>query len=187
MSITVEHNPEFLDRAFRELRRAFRPQEIERLLRQPLAVLQAAVIRSTQTRLAKDPTGALARSWEIEIAVTSRGAQGGVRSPLPYARIHNQGGIITPKRGRYLAIPIGRTPRGMQARHDPTPLAAWRSRAGNLILWSTGNGAPEPRYVLKESVRIPATHYLDIAIRSAQDDAIRALEDAVSAALSGAE
>ena len=87
---------------------------------------------------------------------------------VPYARIHEHGGTITPKRSRYLTIPLdaaktqdraqGATRAG--ARFWPNTYVR-RSKAGNLLIFSqTG----EPLFLLKQRVTIPARPYVAPAI-----------------------
>lgn len=154
-------------------------------LQRSLSVVQAAVMRSTRDVLAKDPTGALMRSWEVEVGAD--GMSGSVRSGSPYAAIHERGGTILPKR-RKLAIPVGlrRSERGLWPRFDPTPMRAWRSRSGKLLLWDVSRTPAVPRYLLVDRVTIPATRYISTAVESSMDDAADAYMATVSAALDAA-
>ncbi len=121
--------------------------------------------------LTKDPTGALARSFEARL-VSSSGlvfaAEAGSR--LPYARIQDEGGIIRPRRRKYLAIPIpGRVPRGMGPREYPRPLSFVATKRGEgLLIEKQGRGGALLRglraiYALKRSVRIPGVRYVEAA------------------------
>lgn len=160
-----------------------------------LETIQAEVVRSTMARLAKDPTGELARSWEVAVGVSGSEVSGSVRSEVPYARIHNEGGTVRPRRGKYLAIPLRPPlPRGagrrMMPRHDATPMRAWRSRRGNLLLWDVSRSPPQPRYLLRRETQIPATRYIDIAVEASTDDAhgafVAVVEEALDRAARGA-
>lgn len=147
-----------------------------------LSALQAEIQRSTASRLAKDPTGALLRSWEVEVRpVGDRVVEGGVTSALPYARIHDEGGIVRPKRGRFLAIPQRGVARGLMPRHDLTPMRAIPTRKGGYLLIDVASG--RVRYVLVREVRIPATHYVRLAVEAASDDARGAFVAHLTAAL----
>lgn len=79
---------------------------------------------------------------------------------LVYAPPHEFGGVIRPKNGKYLAIPIG-SYRGSPRSH--TDLQLRKSRSGNLLLVDASG---TPQYVLKESVQIPARPFM----RPAHDD-----------------
>lgn len=172
-----------LERAAKQLA----PELLERALQRSLAVVQAAVMKTTNERLTKDPTGALMRSWEVDV---EPGGQGGsVRSGLPYAEIHDRGGIVYP-RGKYLAIPLRppmrRSERGLWPRHDRTPMRAWRSRRGNLLLWDVSRAKPVPRYLLLKQVTIPATRYISDAVESSMGEAAQVYFETISAALDAA-
>lgn len=185
--IRITHNPEFMDGALRELSRLVSPELQRAAVHRALLVLQAAIVRQTKARLDKDPTGALMRSWEVDLFPAGGG---GIRSTLPYARIHNEGGVIQARSGRHLAIPL-RPPitagmRGLRPRDDPTPMRAWRSKAGSLFLWDVSQTPPVPRYLLRRSVQIPATHYLDVAVRTSEEDAARAITATIEEAIRGA-
>lgn len=109
-------------------------------------------------------TGQLARS--VKGVVESTGSTVKVTLSIgaqaPYAKIHETGGTITPKRSRYLAIPLAaaKTAAGVtrlaSPRMDPT-LRLIRSKAGNLLLVRPKKrGGFTPMWVLKSSVTIPA-------------------------------
>lgn len=163
------------------------PALIEDAVLAYLDVMLAAVQRSTRDRLTQDPTGALMRSWEIDLRITSAGkADGAVRSGLPYAAIHDRGGTIRPRR-RYLAIPnldvLGRSRRGLWPRHDRTPMRFVPGRRrGTAYLVELGRGG-RVRYTLRESVTLPATRYVEIAVSSSEDTANNALAERLTEAL----
>ena len=86
---------------------------------------------------------------------------------VPYARIHEEGGTIRPKRGRFLKIPVGpaltgagvsRLPPGRNGdfRFVPTP-------RGGVLVGRDG----KVWYVLRREVRIPARPYLAPALAAA--------------------
>lgn len=84
---------------------------------------------------------------------------------VPYANIHETGGTITPKRTQYLAIPLpaALTSAGVlraKPRDWPNTFIA-KSAAGNLIIFQRklGKGAIA-LFVLKKSVKIPASEYM---------------------------
>jgi phage gpG-like protein len=107
-----------------------------------------------------------------------------VGSNLPYARIHEFGGVITAKKG-YLPIPLNQVARDMQRRaggslRNVGGLSTIRSKKGNLLLgrFKRGKGKAygkgradngfEPLFVLKKSVRMPARPYMRPAFRRAK-------------------
>jgi phage gpG-like protein len=120
-------------------------------------------------------TGALRRSIGYITKDTRDGFQGlvgsGVRygNRLPYATIHETGGVITPKKGKYLAIPLpaALTKSGSQLRggafgaRDFKDTFFMRSKKGNLlIMQKKGKHSAVPLFVLKKSVTIPARRYM---------------------------
>ena len=94
---------------------------------------------------------------------------GGDRDDVRYARIHDVGGVITPKRGRFLAIPVGAalTASGVPRYSSPRQVAGLRfiptrgGRAGILVRDVGGrNARSEVLFRLVRQVRINATRYL---------------------------
>ena len=93
---------------------------------------------------------------------------------VPYARIHEEGGTIRPKSGRFLKIPVG-----------PALTGAGVARGGrqsglHFIPRGTGGLLADAEgriwYVLKPSVTIPARPYLRPAIVAVQPRLIERLQ-----------
>lgn len=93
---------------------------------------------------------------ELELRVYSAG--------IKYANLQEYGGTITPKNGRYLALPIGKAlgPRGIPKKRGPREYPDgffFTSKRGNLLFGvRVGKGKRkkiEPLYWLRESVKIP--------------------------------
>jgi hypothetical protein len=76
-----------------------------------------------------------------------------------YLRIHEFGGTITPKKAKYLTIPLppalnaNGTPKKKSAREWANTFVA-RSKKGNLIIFQKNGTKITPLYVLKKSVYI---------------------------------
>ncbi|PKN91104.1 MAG: hypothetical protein CVU44_21035 [Chloroflexi bacterium HGW-Chloroflexi-6] len=87
---------------------------------------------------------------------------------LEYAPIHEYGGTIRAKKGKYLAIPIG----GMKDSPVGKNLHLTKTSGGTLLLVDDGGQA---QYVLKESVTIPARPYLRPAYDANQAKAQEAI------------
>lgn len=123
---------------------------------------------------AKDPSGALAKSFRLRIR---RGGELGSMSVLSdsrYAAIHETGGTIKPRRANYLTIPLTPRARKFKARIFPGVLFAFKSKRGKLLLaQKTGRRKIKIHYVLKKSVRIRAKHYLSDATSKSVGDAER--------------
>jgi hypothetical protein len=85
---------------------------------------------------------------------------GTIGSDLPYARIQEFGGTITPKKAKFLAIPLpaalnaNGTPIKSSPRDWPNTFCA-KSKAGNLLIFQRRGTQIVPLYVLKSSVYIP--------------------------------
>lgn len=83
---------------------------------------------------------------------------------VPYARVHEFGGIIRPKNVNWLTIPFPGKNVTKSAREYPRTFFQ-RSRKGNLILFQNeGAGRIKPLFILKKMVRIPKRAYLRPAI-----------------------
>jgi hypothetical protein len=139
---------------------AFPPQLEALIARACLRVAQDAageLAESAMENLAKNPTGALARSFEA-VLVEHQGtiAAAEAISRLPYAAIHDRGGTIVPRRARALAIPMPGVPRGLGPRDVPG-----LHRRGNALFKPR---ARKPMFVLKRSVRIVGTGYVGEAL-----------------------
>ena len=99
-------------------------------------------------------------------------AGGGNNGPdVPYAAIHEYGGIIRPVRRKWLAIPlpIARTAAGVSRYQTPRDVPGLRfmlSKRGNALLVDKKG---VPWYVLKKSVTIPKRPYLLPALLKAGD------------------
>jgi len=116
-------------------------------------------------------------------------AGGGNSGPdVPYAAIHEYGGIIRPVRRKWLAIPlpIARTAAGVSRYQTPRDVPGLRfmlSKRGNALLVDKKG---VPWYVLKKSVSIPKRPYLLPALLKAGADLQKQLSKDIPAILQGA-
>jgi len=109
----------------------------------------------------------------------------------PYGRIHEVGGIIRPRRGSNLAIPIGEAKtRGGVARFSARQLMQNPRAFGYTgaffrknVLFGHRNRVPVPLFVLKPQVAIKGTGYLSGSIEEKRPWAIEELGRAVAKAL----
>ena len=120
-------------------------------------------------------SGMLAKAWqvrggaELNVSSTSTGAKGELATNNPYARIQDEGGTVVPTTAQWLAIPVGpaKTAAGVSRFQSPRQvqgLFVLKSKNGNLLLVAPrGKDAITVWYILKKSVKIPASHYLDLA------------------------
>jgi phage gpG-like protein len=138
-------------------------------------------------------TGNLRRSIGSRIENNSVGIIGsGVRqgARMPYADIHETGGVIRAKAGKYLAIPLsaaqtkGRVARARPRDYDNTFVA--RSRSGNLIIFQRKLGsAAKALFVLKKSVTIPARPYMTRTAENIADRVMDIMSRSISRQLEG--
>ena len=108
-------------------------------------------------------SGALRRSLGYRVTSRTQGGTGGIglrvfSAGVTYAPIQELGGVITPKRAKWLTIPLppNMTPAGvtrLTAREVINKGGFFAtSKKGNLLIF---NRAGEPQFVLKKKVRIP--------------------------------
>jgi phage gpG-like protein len=138
--------------------------------RKRLALAQRQMIENVSGRILKRRSGTLARSIAFTLEETSTGLKGevGVTKEGPaqrYAGIHITGGTITPRRARYLAIPLAPaalTPAGVPRFSSPRQVSGLfviRSKAGNLLLVRRHRRGLQPFFLLVRSVTIPQRDY----------------------------
>lgn len=80
---------------------------------------------------------------------------------VPYARIHEKGGVIVPKTAKSLAIPIHSSVEGKRAKNVP---GLFRPKGSDMLFQKQPNGDILALFVLRKSVTIPARPYLKPAI-----------------------
>lgn len=136
----------------------------------PLAIKQAAVNLRNRLRIeirshAKEPTGALENSWALDV----RGPlEISVQTASPYARIRDRGGIIKPRRGQFLAIPLRRTWRGRSPRDFSGPGFGFVGRGdrryfGRFSQGTSGKRRFTPMFALRRQVKQDGWHYVEKA------------------------
>lgn len=181
-------------------------KELERLLTEvahlgklgPLLAktsLKAAMVATGEIRdqlqAIKGGRGGLARSFR-ERLVSRKGDEISAESysNLIYAKIQNDGGTITPKSGKYLAVPLksANVPPGKWPRHFPKegPGALhFIPRRGNspLLAKLRRDGSILPVFSLRTSVTLRAKHYLEEAAKRVEPEIEQILMDALDEAL----
>lgn len=142
-------------------------------------------------------SGSLAKSWQVgeaELTVRERGAavEGTLGSSHPASRIQQTGGDVTPKRARYLAVPLAPAKTAAGVSRFPSPrdvpgLFFVQSRAGNKLLARARGKGIEPWYVLLKRTRIPPSEYLTNALDKVRADDIMtaAIDEEIGRALRG--
>ena len=164
-----------------------------------MGMLQAAdqmrqsVVQSTTSLLNKNPKGRLSNSWTVGPLITSSDRFSiNVFSMVPYASIHETGGVIKPKRVKALAIPdrsyspIIRNgspiaPRDFdpgRTKLDFMPVENPGRIRGLLVDKVTGKRA----YTLVANSRIYPTSYMSIAVEKALPEIKLTIEGVLEAA-----
>jgi hypothetical protein len=133
-------------------------------------------------------SGALARSIRGEARMGSEGPEAVIHTgghaghgSVPYARIHEEGDTIRPKRGKYLSIPIHpslKTGAGVSRVPGPRQvpdLVFVRSLRGQPLLANKFTG--EPWFLLRRQVTIPERPYMAPALEHISDLAPQVISD----------
>lgn len=131
--------------------------------------------------LTKSPTGNLARSFKARVLRGSGSdVSAGVFSNLIYAKIHDEGGTITPRTGKNLAIPLNQAAKRRWPREWSKGTLRFAKMRGKKFLVDQ-NG--KPQYLLKQSVSIRGRHYLKISMREAMPGVRKFLGEKVRLAI----
>jgi phage gpG-like protein len=97
-----------------------------------------------------------------------------IRAHAPGARLHQEGGVIVPKRAKALTIPLTKEAvRAGGARHFPRPLFVLSGKDGSGALAERpdkgkARGKLVVHYLLRKSVTVPARPYLGVSAETAQ-------------------
>ena len=102
-----------------------------------------------------------------------------LESKAPYAAIQEHGGVIKPKKAKYLTVPLpaALTPAGVlrkEAREYPNAFIQ-RSRRGNLIIFDQRGNKIVPLFVLKKEVKIPPSHWFSDAVNRVDNELVQIL------------
>ena len=148
----------FRTKGFKKLARYLTAQaqvvDDETIIRAGGDVIRDAARENVATQLYRESTGFLASEIVTHVA-RPREAEIGTRpNRVPYARIHEFGGEITPKRAQALFVPLKR----------------------NIKRWSPDLVRGED-YVLVQRVRMPARPYLRPAADATRKEVARTLGD----------
>lgn len=119
-------------------------------------------------------SGRLRSSISAFTARTATGVEGTVGTNVPYARIHEYGGEITPKKGQYLTIPLAAALTGAGVLRKPArdwpDTFVMRSKAGNLLIMQKRKGDDMiPLFVLKKRVNISEKRMFRSAVENNSD------------------
>lgn len=101
---------------------------------------------------------------------------------LPYARIHEFGGVIIPKKARMLAIPIHPSMKGRRAKDVPG-LFSGEGATSKILFQRRQDGTTIKAFVLKSRVVIPPRPYLAPSIGLAKSRIIDLMVEELGARL----
>ncbi len=115
-------------------------------------------------------TGALYRSVKIRKVARGRAtkARGEIIITSKYAKIHEFGGKIVPKKAKMLAIPINAQADALIQQYGRTRnipnLFVYKAKSGGLFLARSESGELEVLFALKDSVQMPPRPYVRPAV-----------------------
>lgn len=114
--------------------------------------------------------GWLERSWRAgQVSVGPKSVNVAVVSNAPYARIQDEGGIIKPKRGTFLAQPLTARARRKWPRQWPKgSLKLVVLKSGKSVLALSRSKRLRPQYLLRKQTVIRPKHYIEKGMRKAQ-------------------
>ena len=156
-------------------------------------IVQRELIESTKAKVNSSglSTGALSGSWEVALVSSSPGSfTFGVFSDLPYAGIHEDGGVIRPVRAKALAMPLTPKARKMGPREWPEDLLQYvpvnrNPVVGLLALKGKGKRKGKAQYLLLKQAKIKPTGYIKAAQTSAVPKVAEHLADTMLEAVRG--
>ena len=141
----------------------------------PSMLRAGEILRAAIVRFAPASSGSLRRSFKTApVDIGGGQISVGLFSDLPYARIQNQGGTIRPKTGKNLAIPVTGQARKLWPRDWPSGALSFQIRKGKKLLFDQAN---KLQYVLKPSVTLKGSGYLEAAAKAARPDVVSELVD----------
>jgi hypothetical protein len=146
-------------------------------------------VRAWTSKTGSRKTGALARSFKPVIlkrfTQTGEGIDIGILSDLPYAWIHEVGGVIKPRLAKALTIPITPMARRRAAK-DWSNLKLIHHPPALPILATVRGGKIKPQYILKNRVYITPKRYLTRAANRVEPKIEKFLLRAIKKAIQGA-
>ena len=100
----AKHEPSILEKALKTAAEIVRGEAIQKHLSGPkMAIGKGSLKNATLAR----HSGDLANSINTKVSVARNRQSAQIGSNLKYARIHEEGGVIKPKKGKYLKFTVG--------------------------------------------------------------------------------
>jgi phage gpG-like protein len=143
-------------------------------------ILQKQIIENLRGGILARRTGALMNSIKKSVTKDGDAWVGTIKSEgVPYALIHEFGGVIRPKNARALTIPTD-----VNRRRDGSPIMSvedLRKTGKSFIMQGIiymkeqrlGGKGIKPMFILKQSVTIPKRAYIAPAIAAKQDQIMK--------------
>jgi len=180
--ITLQFNKNDIERINRGLSRISdvrkRSSVLYRAFVRLVLTLRIKLQENVTNRILKVRSGRLRGSIGSKVYSSAEGLTGkvgsgvGVGERVSYANILESGGIIKPKKGKYLTIPLPEalTKAGVPKRPSAR---AWdntfiyKSKGNNLIIAQRKKGGGVlPLYILKKRVKVPAKRYMSKTVQA---------------------
>ena len=137
--------------------------------------IKGEAMRNLSDKTLNVRTGRLRNSINVSVQQSGKKTFGIIAaggSGVTYARIHEQGGVVTPVRRKWLTIPtefaktgVGAVRGNARSFKDTFFLPKGKGRKSPLIMQKRGNKVV-PIFVLKKEVKIPKRPYLRPAVDS---------------------
>lgn len=128
-------------------------------------------------KVLKARSGSLARAIYGKVTVKDKSVileLGADLKKAPYARIHEYGGVIVPKKAKALTIPLNGT---MGFAREHSGLFIWKSpKSGKLFLAKSDGGNLKLMYLLAKKVTMPERPYLRPAMEKNKNKLINAIK-----------
>lgn len=178
--------------------------EVERHMKE--SVLAGQILKTRTGALRSSISSVVTESGGNIIALIGSGVRQGRRATydassgrwnadgrLPYADIHETGGIVKPRNSKYLAIPLpaALTAAGVLKKRprDYSDTFVRKSKGGNLMIFQKvgQRGKIRALFVLKKSVTIPARKYMTITAEAMRDKVIDIIDRSVKRQLEGSK
>jgi hypothetical protein len=124
-----------------------------------MALTQGTYGVKTDTGLLRASFGIGAENNVYEVKGQGNTFSGTLGSNVIYARVQEYGGVITPKKSKYLAIPLNKDAKGESPRNIPG-LFFMKSKGGSLLAAIKNGKEIIPMYLMKTSVTIKPHYYV---------------------------
>lgn len=152
----------FLQGVFQGLRGGLSTNAIRRSANRMGAIVLDEIQKASDRRF-RNPTGALARSFSVRVRPRGGEFDVFVTTRKPYARIQDRGGVVRPKRGRALAVPLNAEAKALTRGGRAVRNIPGLHRRGRALFRKD-----RALFALVRQVRIPPTRYLQIALQNSR-------------------